>query len=702
MDTPFRAIIVDRVTEGPTTIFWDLKDTFRDPGPYRFRVQRSHTGNPFADDWTDIGPEVVNQFYYLDNAKTDVAIAITTHYRVIINSGLSRFISGPVSALQWTDRNQWRIIKEMYRRNRKALIRSPYRREGYLLFRRRFGPDCPRCINADTGEIADANCLSCFAPNTMIRTETGFRPIASIEVGDKVLTSDGTYQAVTRKFEQPHKGKACRILTSSTTSPIIVTPEHPLRSLVSSHSFVDTEKSARHGFSVCGPTPCDNFMRAMQAALYRETGATFHKKSGKWRAKVQVGGVRGGGALTLGYFDTKELAQQEVFAYRKTHFDLLHKLDWVEARDLDARQWIDTVYPTVEEDMETVAVPVLPEKGRRKVLASRRGATSFLVDSEFLWMVGMYIAEGSSGSRSINFSLHVKEVEYQDRLMNFFRSYGFKPKIDYREDSNGVSVRVSSTALAAWFPNWLGSKCDNKRIPEELMRLPASKIAHIVQGIWDGDGTKDTNEIGQTSEVLSLQLIELLHRLGNQPTVYRMTDRPGRKPAWMTSWEEPTLTHKNRKGRWHFDSRLLTRIRKNEEIDYDGLVYNLEVEGSHTYVVQNLVVHNCYGTGKLGGYYQALPYQFAIVSPRVITERVKSGVATSADDFRTGTFLGYPLIHTYDVFADAHSDERFVIGTIRQAETIGAVPVVQTCEMTTADFSNIIYKFPLPNRQKPY
>lgn len=154
--------MIDRLTEGPTTIFWDLIDTFKDPGPYRFRVQRSSTGSPFSDDWADIGPEVVNQFFAFDNNKLDVAMAITAHYRIILNTGSGRYISGPSSALQWLDRHQWRIAKEMFRRNRKALMKSDYRREGYILFRRRFGPDCPRCLDPVTHEVGDANCIVCY------------------------------------------------------------------------------------------------------------------------------------------------------------------------------------------------------------------------------------------------------------------------------------------------------------------------------------------------------------------------------------------------------------------------------------------------------------------------------------------------------------------------------------------------------------
>jgi hypothetical protein len=167
MATPFRAIIVDRLTEGPTTVFWDLVTGFKDAGPYRFRLQVGSTGNPFADDWRDVGSEVVNTYYTTDPDKHDKAKAITTHYRVILSTADRTYISGPVPAMQWLDRHQFRVAREMLRRHRKAMERSPFRREGYLLLRRRFGPDCPRCLDPQTGQVTDINCPVCYGTSKL-------------------------------------------------------------------------------------------------------------------------------------------------------------------------------------------------------------------------------------------------------------------------------------------------------------------------------------------------------------------------------------------------------------------------------------------------------------------------------------------------------------------------------------------------------
>src|SRR5208283_689074 len=92
------------------------------------------------------------------------------------------------------------------------------------------------------------------------------------------------------------------------------------------------------------------------------------------------------------------------------------------------------------------------------------------------------------------------------------------PSYDYTAE-HGMIVFVNSTTLARWFPEWMGRGCQNKHIPEELMLLPNNKAQYLIGGVYDGDGSKRDHEIGQTSEILVLQLSELLHRVGEQPLI---------------------------------------------------------------------------------------------------------------------------------------------------------------------------------------
>ena len=159
---PFATINIDRMSEGPTKIFWTLLPNLKEPGPYRFRVQVGSVGNSEADDWKDIGPEVLETFFAIDNTKRDYAKAITTHYRIILNTGVMRYISAPVTALQYLNTYQHRIACEKMRRSKKGLLLNPETRSGYILLRRRTGPDCPRCFDPKTMEAKDSNCPVCY------------------------------------------------------------------------------------------------------------------------------------------------------------------------------------------------------------------------------------------------------------------------------------------------------------------------------------------------------------------------------------------------------------------------------------------------------------------------------------------------------------------------------------------------------------
>lgn len=327
---------------------------------------------------------------------------------------------------------------------------------------------------------------------------------------------------------------------------------------------------------------------------------------GNWHARVQVNGSRGKGRVVLGTYPTREEAVSAIESYKENYIKVGHLLAWDDADNLTEQDWLVAKWPTETRDVAQVSIPQKFTK-QSSFGKPRIGPETFEVDEEFLWMIGIYLAEGCPITRGICFSLHAEETEYQDRLLKYFSALGYRPSLDLGPGLR-ASVRIHSANLADWFPRWLGSGCSNKAIPEELMRLPKEKTWALIRGVYDGDGSKRDKEITQTSEVLALQLSELLHRVGEQPLIRTQISRVltpignRRKPAYCVGWAEDTYPNKNRKGRWAFQEELLTRIRKLDRVPYTGPVYNLEVEGDHTYVVNGVTTHNCFGVGIVGGY----------------------------------------------------------------------------------------------------
>ena len=70
---------------------------------------------------------------------------------------------------------------------------------------------------------------SCVPPYTDVATDTGFRPISQIRVGDRVLSHDGLFHRVSKAFARDYDGMMYLFRSQEfSSSPLAVTPEHPI------------------------------------------------------------------------------------------------------------------------------------------------------------------------------------------------------------------------------------------------------------------------------------------------------------------------------------------------------------------------------------------------------------------------------------------------------------------------------------------
>ncbi len=67
----------------------------------------------------------------------------------------------------------------------------------------------------------------CFAPETVVYTAEGPKPIGDVEKGDLVLGHSGTYREVTEKFAYDQHGPMVAVMIKHSVTPIRVTAGHP-------------------------------------------------------------------------------------------------------------------------------------------------------------------------------------------------------------------------------------------------------------------------------------------------------------------------------------------------------------------------------------------------------------------------------------------------------------------------------------------
>jgi len=152
-----------------------------------------------------------------------------------------------------------------------------------------------------------------------------------------------------------------------------------------------------------------------------------------------------------------------------------------------------------------------------------------VLDNDFGWLCGVYIADGNTESNNIKITKCIPE--YYNNLIKIVKSKFDKDiKQRFTERSNfknypdrkykGVENNFNCKDLALFFGNNFGKGSENKKIPAWVYGANKEFISGVVQGYFDGDGnvncTKNKAMIrcGSISETLINDMIVLLAYFG--------------------------------------------------------------------------------------------------------------------------------------------------------------------------------------------
>lgn len=236
------------------------------------------------------------------------------------------------------------------------------------------------------------------------------------------------------------------------------------------------------------------------------------------------------------------------------------------------------------------------------------------VDDDLLDLIGYYAAEGSADIKNgLRFTIHTDELafgeigsEIRRKLTNVFL---IEPKIQDKHTENGKDIQVCSKALAMLFYGWIGVG-KTKKFPEWVMSLPAAKQRRIFASLIRGDGyvthTHATNYITLSLTARSLidQSLFIAERCGWEPAHQPNKFIPGKSIRYRMSITTSKahdlckllgVEYKSSKLNRErvIEDQVMHRIDEWSEEYYDGIVYNFEVMGDNSYIVDGIVVHNC-------------------------------------------------------------------------------------------------------------
>lgn len=212
--------------------------------------------------------------------------------------------------------------------------------------------------------------------------------------------------------------------------------------------------------------------------------------------------------------------------------------------------------------------------------------------SDILWLLGLYLAEGSHADDTIQISLNIDEKKWLPRINEAAAQTG--ASVSYSECGNSLNIRIYGKVINAIIADFIvGVSAKTKHFSAKTWKLPNDSLKCIADGYLDGDGHYDiTNNrwrLGFTRNYsLERDLRTLAARLGAIITLKLSESvcRTGKFKSFRGEWRWDKSMHLNTKDRGEIIKIRKSRARKFWDIAVSG--------DPHLFsLASGVLTHNC-------------------------------------------------------------------------------------------------------------
>lgn len=214
---------------------------------------------------------------------------------------------------------------------------------------------------------------------------------------------------------------------------------------------------------------------------------------------------------------------------------------------------------------------------------------AYLTDG-LLWLIGLYLAEGSRSDDTIQIALHGDEKHWAPHIDMAAEDVG--ATLTYTADGNCLNVRLYGRVLNAVLDEFIGGRTAlDKHLTTKAWMLPNDALHMIAQGYLSGDGHEDGNRIRLgfcRNYALERDLRTLAARLDATMTLLPITAKyqGGEKPAFRGEWRWERSGHWNEKDRGEIIEIRASRARQFWDIAVE--------DDPHLFALASgVLTHNC-------------------------------------------------------------------------------------------------------------
>jgi adenosylcobalamin-dependent ribonucleoside-diphosphate reductase len=347
----------------------------------------------------------------------------------------------------------------------------------------------------------------------------------------------------------------------------------------------------------------------------------------------------------MGYDDLRVTGDHKVYIVRsewvnkhksRDGLHLQHEPDWIPAKEIKPGDYVAVAYNSEERSPDIIYlqdyVSGYETKDGKLFKTTTRGDHGYVsdwgthykiqdhlvLDGELCYLFGRWLGDGCVTHRTgtdipsgikIVFSLDEKnEAEEIVRIIE--AKFGIEGSIKLSSTGRWYDLWVNSMPIGEFFRAFLGHYSYGKRIPDQLMHLPAELTLELLRGLFSADGYLSDNKLGivLANRTLAAQIHQLLLRVGYLFSIRENTHRLGRVPAYRvqaTANECAPLFERffgiqapeystDLKYYFEYDNLKWVRVDEIAVEDYSGTVLDIEVEEDHSFVSAGVVVSNCF------------------------------------------------------------------------------------------------------------
>lgn len=227
------------------------------------------------------------------------------------------------------------------------------------------------------------------------------------------------------------------------------------------------------------------------------------------------------------------------------------------------------------------------------------------ITEEEAYLLGRYVADGyirdgKRAGRKNSYNAQVIFAIGMDKL-NEFLSEVKTFNVGWTQEGKVAKCRIINKDFKNLCSEF-GRGAHNKRIHEGIYQSNQELQKSFLKGYWSGDGSisKNVHKATTVSKELAYGLVRLVQQSYEVPCTMTFTKRPrttvieGRTVNQRDAWEVSFRLNATVRQSYKAHGMIWNPVREKEyDEDFEGFVYNMEVEGDNSYTANNMAVHNC-------------------------------------------------------------------------------------------------------------